>query len=42
MSLSHLFLVLVILLLFGNRRLPGIGRALGRGIGAFRRSLTGR
>ncbi|MEM9290260.1 MAG: twin-arginine translocase TatA/TatE family subunit [Acidobacteriota bacterium] len=33
---------LIILVLFGSSRLPGIGRGLGEGISNFKRALTGR
>jgi sec-independent protein translocase protein TatA len=35
------FLVVVLLLLFGARRLPEIGRSLGTGMREFKQSLTG-
>jgi sec-independent protein translocase protein TatA len=35
-----LLLVLVILLLFGPKRLPGIGRSLGRGVREFKETVT--
>jgi sec-independent protein translocase protein TatA len=34
-------LALVVLLVFGPKRLPEIGRSLGRGMREFRSSLTG-
>lgn len=37
--LETLIIVLVILLLFGAKRLPEIGRALGEGIKEFKKSL---
>jgi sec-independent protein translocase protein TatA len=36
-----LLLLLVVLLVFGARRLPEIGRSLGTGLRDFRTSLTG-
>jgi sec-independent protein translocase protein TatA len=37
---SEIILVLlVILLLFGSKRIPGFSRALGRGMGEFRRAM---
>jgi sec-independent protein translocase protein TatA len=40
LSLTHILLFLVILLLlFGAKRLPEIGGALGKSIGEFKRSL---
>ncbi|MDA8144739.1 MAG: twin-arginine translocase TatA/TatE family subunit [Thermaerobacter sp.] len=39
-SVPHILIILlVILLLFGARRLPEIGAGLGKGISEFRRSL---
>ncbi len=32
----------VIVLLFGHRRLPELGHALGKGLGAFKRGLEGK
>jgi sec-independent protein translocase protein TatA len=40
LSLTHILLFLVILLLlFGAKRLPEIGGALGKSIGEFKRSM---
>ena len=36
-----LFLVVVVLLVFGPKRLPEIGRTLGEGLRGFKSSLTG-
>ncbi len=36
-----LLILLVILLLFGARRLPELGSSLGKGIRAFKSSITG-
>ncbi|HXW59884.1 MAG TPA: twin-arginine translocase TatA/TatE family subunit [Solirubrobacteraceae bacterium] len=36
-----IFIVLILLLLFGARRLPEIGRSLGTGMREFKQSLTG-
>jgi sec-independent protein translocase protein TatA len=41
MSLGHLLILSVIVLLFGSRRLPELGSALGKGIGAFKKGLSG-
>jgi sec-independent protein translocase protein TatA len=39
---SEILALLVIgLLLFGAKRLPEIGRSLGKGIGEFKRALSG-
>jgi sec-independent protein translocase protein TatA len=35
------FLVLILLLVFGARRLPEIGRSLGSGMREFKQSITG-
>jgi sec-independent protein translocase protein TatA len=41
-GLPELLIVLVIvLLIFGPKRLPGLGRQLGRGLREFKDSLTG-
>jgi sec-independent protein translocase protein TatA len=37
-----LILLLVILLVFGPRRLPEMGRSLGRGMREFKDSITGK
>jgi sec-independent protein translocase protein TatA len=42
LSLGHLIILSVVVLLFGNRRLPELGHALGKGIGAFKRGLEGK
>lgn len=42
LSVGHLLIVLVVVLLFGSRRLPELGHALGKGIGAFKRGLEGK
>ena len=39
--LETLVILVVILLLFGAKRLPEIGRALGEGIREFKKSLQG-
>jgi sec-independent protein translocase protein TatA len=39
--LHILFIVLILLLLFGARRLPEIGRSLGTGMREFKQSITG-
>ena len=40
--LETLVILLVILLLFGAKRLPEIGRALGEGIREFKKSMQGK
>lgn len=42
LSLGHLLIVGVVVLLFGHRRLPELGHALGRGLGAFKKGLEGK
>ena len=42
LSLGHLLVLSVVVLLFGHRRLPELGHALGKGIGAFKRGLEGK
>lgn len=37
-----LILLAIVLVIFGARKLPGVGDALGRTIGNFRRSALGR
>ncbi len=41
LSLGHILIVFVVVLLFGARRLPELGSALGRGLRAFRKGLEG-
>ena len=42
LSGGHILILAVIVLLFGNRRLPELGSALGRGINAFKKGLEGK
>ena len=42
LSGGHLLIVAVIVLLFGSRRLPELGSALGRGVHAFKKGLDGK
>ncbi len=42
LSLGHLIILSVVVLLFGHRRLPELGGALGRGVSAFKRGLEGK
>jgi sec-independent protein translocase protein TatA len=42
LSLGHLLILSFVVLLFGHRRLPELGHALGRGVGAFKRGLEGK
>lgn len=42
LSLGHLLILAAVVLLFGHRRLPELGHALGKGIGAFKRGLEGK
>lgn len=41
LSFSHLIILFVIVLLFGSKRLPGLGLALGKGIASFKKGLEG-
>lgn len=41
-SLGHLVVVLIIVLLFGGRRLPELGGALGKGLRSFKRGIEGK
>lgn len=40
-SLGHLLVVGVVVLLFGARRIPELGSAVGRGIRAFKEGVSG-
>ncbi len=42
LSGGHLLIVAIVVLLFGSRRLPELGSALGKGIGAFKKGLEGK
>jgi sec-independent protein translocase protein TatA len=42
LSLGHLLIVAVVVLLFGHRRLPELGGALGKGVSAFKKGLEGK
>jgi TatA/E family protein of Tat protein translocase len=42
LSLGHLVILFFVVLLFGHRRLPELGHALGKGMGAFKRGLEGK
>jgi sec-independent protein translocase protein TatA len=41
LSFGHLIVLFVIVLVFGNKRLPELGAALGKGMRAFRKGLEG-
>ena len=41
-SLGHLIILLVIILLFGGKRLPELGGALGKGLRSFKRGIEGK
>lgn len=41
LSLGHLIILAVVVLLFGSRRLPELGSALGKGMNAFKKGLSG-
>lgn len=42
LSLGHLLILSVVVLLFGHRRLPELGNALGKGVSAFKKGLEGK
>ena len=42
LSGGHLLILSIIVLLFGSRRLPELGSALGRGVNAFKKGLDGK
>lgn len=42
LSAGHLLILTVVVLLFGSRRLPELGNALGHGLRAFKKGLEGR
>lgn len=41
LSYAHILILMVVLLLFGGKRLPEIGQALGKGLRSFRKGLEG-
>ncbi len=41
LSFGHLIILGFIVLLFGARRLPELGSALGKGVNAFKKGLDG-
>lgn len=41
LSLGHLIIVAVVVLLFGSKRLPELGSALGKGMKAFKKGIEG-
>lgn len=41
LSLGHIIILGVVVLLFGSRRLPELGAALGKGMNAFKKGLAG-
>lgn len=42
LSLGHILVLTVVVLLFGHKRLPELGHALGKGMGAFKKGLEGK
>ena len=42
LSGGHILILAVIVLLFGSRRLPELGSALGKGVNAFKKGLEGK
>ena len=41
LSMGHLMILLVVVLLFGAKRLPELGSSLGKGIRAFKKGMEG-
>ncbi len=41
LSLGHILILLVVILLFGAKRLPELGGALGKGLRSFKKGLDG-
>ena len=41
LSGGHFLIIAVVVLLFGSRRLPELGSALGKGMHAFKKGLNG-
>ena len=41
LSFGHLLILVFVILLFGSKRLPGLGTAFGKGIRAFKSGLEG-
>lgn len=41
LSTGHLLILLFVVLLFGSKRLPELGSAMGRGIRGFKKGLEG-
>jgi sec-independent protein translocase protein TatA len=42
LSLGHILILTVVVLLFGSKRLPELGHAMGMGLGAFKKGLEGK
>ncbi len=42
LSLGHILILLVVILLFGAKRLPELGGALGKGLRSFKKGLDGK
>ena len=42
LSLGHLLILTFVVLLFGHKRIPELGSALGTGLGAFKKGLEGK
>ncbi len=42
MSGGHLIILFVVVLLFGGKRLPELGSALGRGLREFKKGIEGK
>ena len=42
LSLGHILIFGIVVLLFGHKRLPELGHALGKALGAFKKGLQGK
>lgn len=42
LSMSHILIILLVLLIFGARRLPELGQSLGKGMRNFKKALEGK
>lgn len=39
LSTGHLLILFIVILIFGGKRLPALGTALGKGLSSFRKGL---
>jgi sec-independent protein translocase protein TatA len=42
LSIGHLLVLTIVILLFGHKRLPELGHALGKGMSSFKKGLEGK